>query len=70
MTAPARDRGPVVVPVGRASVAVPEPVARALGEYLAHLSVERGMSEHTVAAYRRDLTRYGAYLGARGRDSR
>ncbi|MHB1289002.1 tyrosine recombinase [Georgenia sp.] len=27
------------------------------------------MSEHTVAAYRRDLTRYGAYLGARGRDS-
>jgi len=30
--------------------------------YLDHLTVERGMSRHTVAAYRRDLTRYAEYL--------
>lgn len=38
----------------------------ALAEYVDHLAVERGLSEHTVAAYRRDLTRYVAYLGACG----
>lgn len=53
----------------RGSTEVPARVDRALGEYLAHLSIERGMSEHTIAAYRRDLTRYGAYLGTRGRGS-
>lgn len=36
-----------------------------LEEYLAHLQVERGLSEHTVAAYRRDLNRYCAFLTAR-----
>jgi integrase/recombinase XerD len=30
--------------------------------YLDHLTVERGMSPHTVAAYRRDLNRYADYL--------
>jgi integrase/recombinase XerD len=30
--------------------------------YLDHLTVERGMSRHTVAAYRRDLHRYADYL--------
>jgi integrase/recombinase XerD len=30
--------------------------------YLDHLTVERGMSGHTVAAYRRDLHRYADYL--------
>lgn len=30
--------------------------------YLDHLTVERGMSPHTVAAYRRDLHRYADYL--------
>ncbi|HKX14631.1 MAG TPA: site-specific tyrosine recombinase XerD [Propionibacteriaceae bacterium] len=30
--------------------------------YLDHLTVERGMSRHTVAAYRRDLLRYAGYL--------
>jgi integrase/recombinase XerD len=34
--------------------------------YLDHLTVERGMSRHTVAAYRRDLTRYAAYLSGLG----
>ena len=40
--------------------------AEVLGEYLAHLAVERGMSENTLAAYRRDLERYAAFLEARG----
>ncbi|HEU4909449.1 MAG TPA: site-specific integrase, partial [Propionibacteriaceae bacterium] len=34
--------------------------------YLDHLTVERGMSRHTVAAYRRDLTRYADYLAGLG----
>ena len=38
-------------------------------EYLAHLSVERGLSANTLGAYRRDLTRYVAYLQGRGRTS-
>jgi integrase/recombinase XerD len=38
----------------------------ALSEYLAHLGVERGLSEHTLAAYQRDLERYLAFLTARG----
>lgn len=34
-------------------------------DYLNHLLAERGMSGHTVAAYRRDLTRYIAFLETR-----
>jgi integrase/recombinase XerD len=34
--------------------------------YLDHLTVERGMSPHTVAAYRRDLHRYADYLAEQG----
>jgi integrase/recombinase XerD len=37
-----------------------------VSEYLGHLSVERGASQHTVAAYRRDLTDYVAFLKERG----
>jgi integrase/recombinase XerD len=32
--------------------------------YLDHLAVERGVAANTVAAYRRDLARYAAYLDA------
>ena len=39
---------------------------RELAVYLAHVTVERGLSTHTVSAYRRDLTRYSAYLAQRG----
>jgi integrase/recombinase XerD len=34
--------------------------------FIDHLTVERGLSAHTVAAYRRDLRRYAAFLEARG----
>ncbi len=40
---------------------------REMQEYLAHLRVERGLSEHTLDAYQRDLTRYCAFLVDRGR---
>lgn len=50
-----------------ADVVAPSPLARALEEYLAHLTVERGLSGNTTAAYRRDLGRYVAYLESRGR---
>lgn len=39
---------------------------RELAVYLAHVTVERGLSAHTVSAYRRDLTRYTAYLESLG----
>lgn len=39
---------------------------RAVDAYLRHISIERGLSEHTVAAYRRDLAGYLAWLAERG----
>jgi integrase/recombinase XerD len=41
-------------------------LAAAVDGYLAHVAVERGLSPHTVAAYRRDLARYAAWCEARG----
>ena len=38
------------------------PVQRVVGSFLDHLTVERGASPNTVAAYRRDLARYTAFL--------
>lgn len=37
-----------------------------ISEYLGHLSVERGASPHTIAAYSRDLSDYEEFLSARG----
>jgi integrase/recombinase XerD len=37
-----------------------------LRTYLDHLVVERGLSPHTIAAYRRDLTRYARFCEGRG----
>ncbi len=45
---------------------VADRLARAMRGWLDHLRVERGSSIHTLAAYERDLTRYTAYLRARG----
>jgi len=39
---------------------------RAVDAYLRHISIERGLSGHTVAAYRRDLAGYVQWLIARG----
>ena len=47
----------------------PQPVASlevALDRYLRHLSIERGRSGNTIAAYRRDLAGYLRFLGSRG----
>ena len=41
-------------------------VATEAERFLGHLAVERGLSEHTLAAYRRDLRRYAAFLAKRG----
>ncbi|OJV80199.1 MAG: site-specific tyrosine recombinase XerD [Cellulomonas sp. 73-92] len=41
-------------------------LGQALDAYLAHLDVERGLSVNTLAAYRRDLSRYVDFLVARG----
>nr|WP_309225610.1 site-specific tyrosine recombinase XerD [Quadrisphaera sp. INWT6] len=48
-------------------LAASDALSRALGQYLAHLRVERGLAENTLAAYRRDLERYTAWLRAQGR---
>ncbi|GAA1948351.1 site-specific tyrosine recombinase XerD [Microbacterium deminutum] len=39
---------------------------RAVDAYLRHISIERGLSDHTVAAYRRDLGGYVAWLAEHG----
>ena len=41
-------------------------VERDAERFLAFLVAERGLADHTVAAYRRDLRRYVAFLAARG----
>ncbi|PLA61472.1 recombinase XerD [Rothia mucilaginosa] len=42
------------------------PLQKAVDQYLIHLRVERGSSEHTIASYARDLRRYSAYMAALG----
>ena len=39
---------------------------RAVDAYVRHISVERGLSDHTVAAYRRDLATYVQWLDGNG----
>lgn len=39
---------------------------RAVDAYVRHISVERGLSDHTVAAYRRDLATYVQWLDDNG----
>ncbi len=50
---------------------MPDVVASQVQRFLDHLTVERGLSANTVAAYRRDLARYVAFLRSGGvRDAR
>jgi len=41
-------------------------LARVSERYLRHLAIERGLAQNTLAAYRRDLERYAAFLAERG----
>ncbi len=41
-------------------------LAKQIQRFLDHLAVERGLSGHTVEAYRRDLERYATFLRTRG----
>lgn len=45
------------------------PLHDAVRDYLAHLTVERGLSANTLGAYRRDLARYVQYLEGVGREA-
>ena len=54
------------MPPSPASMATP--VDKLVRSYLDHLTVERGASTNTVAAYRRDLAKYSAFLAGRGID--
>jgi integrase/recombinase XerD len=42
-------------------------VEQAVGRFLRHVAVERGLSDNTLAAYRRDLGRYAEHLAEAGR---
>jgi integrase/recombinase XerD len=42
------------------------PLSRSTRGWLDHLRVERGAADNTLRSYRRDLTRYGQFLGGRG----
>ncbi|MCB1380459.1 MAG: site-specific tyrosine recombinase XerD [Alphaproteobacteria bacterium] len=44
--------------------------ARLIARYLEMLAAERGAAANTIAAYRRDLDAYGAFLALRGKDLR
>ena len=44
---------------------MPDPIAVDAQRYLDHLAVERGLSDNTLEAYRRDLRRYVAFLASR-----
>jgi integrase/recombinase XerD len=45
---------------------VADPIESQVERFLDHLLVERGLSPNTIAAYRRDLTRYRSFLAERG----
>jgi integrase/recombinase XerD len=59
MTLPVTQTGPL-------DQAEPALLERGVVAFLDHLSVERGVSPHTLAAYRRDLRRYRQFLSDRG----
>ncbi len=63
-----RTPGEVLLTTPYSHVADPrgDALERSLRGYLAHLRVERGLSQNTLAAYLRDLSRYAGFLRGRG----
>jgi len=53
--------------VGVPTVLAAPALERAVGGYLDHLAVERGLAPNTLSSYRRDLRRYVTHLSGRGR---
>ena len=53
-------------PAGPAPTHAPPPLPLDIEEHLTWLAAEKGRSANTLAAYRRDLTGYWAWLSARG----
>jgi integrase/recombinase XerD len=47
---------------------MPAKLDNAIRVFLQHLQVERGLAANTLAAYRHDLAKFSAFLGARRRD--
>lgn len=45
---------------------LPTPLSRAAEGYLDHLAIERGLAPNTLSSYRRDLSRYLAFLATSG----
>jgi integrase/recombinase XerD len=65
--APAAAAPEAAAPEAAAKAVQPQTaVDRAITGYLQHMGVERGLAANTLAAYRRDLTRYARYLAAQG----
>ena len=60
-----RRRGRLGDPGGGPGRAMTTSIETEVVRYLDHLTVERGLSEHTIAAYRRDLARYAGFLASR-----
>lgn len=50
----------------RPAATPPAPEDPALSDHLRVLRLEKGLSEHTIASYRRDLTQFSEYLRERG----
>jgi len=62
-TGPARD-------AIRRGMAAAAPDSRDLNRFLSYVQVEKGLAGNTLLAYRRDLTKFAAYLGKHGRELR
>jgi integrase/recombinase XerD len=59
-------RSAIPAPPSTGAAPPPTPLAREVAAYLEHLRLERGLSPHTVAAYRADLERLAAWAARRG----
>lgn len=60
------DAAPAAVLPGPAAAPVPPAIDRGITDYLQHMGVERGVAANTLAAYRRDLSRYARFLAEAG----